>query len=64
MCIAIIGGGVSGLVSAYLLNEDHDIVPFEATGYIGGHTSEEDRCELLSGPESAGLRRPTLLRNS
>jgi uncharacterized protein len=38
MRIAIIGGGISGLVSAYLLNEENDIVLFEANDYIGGHT--------------------------
>ena len=42
MRIAIIGGGVSGLVSAYLLNEDHDIVLFESNDYIGGHTHTID----------------------
>lgn len=42
MRIAIIGGGISGLVSAYLLNEDHDIVLFEANDYIGGHTHTVD----------------------
>jgi uncharacterized protein len=42
MHIAIIGGGISGLVSAYLLNEDHDIVLFEANDYIGGHTHTID----------------------
>jgi len=38
MKIAIIGGGISGLVSAYLLNGDHEITVFEANDYIGGHT--------------------------
>jgi predicted NAD/FAD-binding protein len=42
MRIAIVGGGISGLVSAYLLNEDHDIVLFEANDYIGGHTHTVD----------------------
>jgi predicted NAD/FAD-binding protein len=42
MRIGIIGGGISGLVSAYLLNEDHDIVLFEANDYIGGHTHTID----------------------
>lgn len=42
MRIAIIGGGISGLVSAYLLNPDHDIVVFEANDYIGGHTHTID----------------------
>lgn len=38
MRIAIIGAGISGLVSAYLLKDDHDITVYEANGYIGGHT--------------------------
>jgi predicted NAD/FAD-binding protein len=36
--IAIIGSGISGLTSAYLLHRDHDITVFEANDYIGGHT--------------------------
>jgi predicted NAD/FAD-binding protein len=42
MKIAIIGGGISGMVAAYLLNEDHDITLFEANDYIGGHTHTVD----------------------
>jgi len=38
MKIAIIGGGISGLVSAYLLHGDHEVTVFEANDYIGGHT--------------------------
>lgn len=38
MKIAIIGSGISGLVSAYLLHGDHEITVFEANDYIGGHT--------------------------
>lgn len=38
MKVAIIGTGISGLVTAYLLSEDHDITVFEANGYVGGHT--------------------------
>ncbi|WP_395341028.1 NAD(P)/FAD-dependent oxidoreductase [Ningiella sp. W23] len=37
--IAIIGSGISGLTSAYLLNKHHDITLFEANDYIGGHTA-------------------------
>lgn len=40
--IAIIGTGISGLTSAYLLHKAHDITVFEANGYIGGHTNTED----------------------
>jgi uncharacterized protein len=42
MRIAIIGGGISGLVSAYLLHGDHEITVFEANDYIGGHTHTVD----------------------
>ena len=40
--IAIIGSGISGLTSAYLLNRDFDISVFEANDYIGGHTNTVD----------------------
>ena len=42
MKIAIIGSGISGLVTAYLLNSGHDITLFEAEGRIGGHTCTLD----------------------
>ena len=38
MKIAIIGSGIAGLTSAYLLNRKHDITLFEASDWIGGHT--------------------------
>lgn len=38
MKIAIIGSGIAGLTSAYLLNRSHDITVFEASDWIGGHT--------------------------
>jgi predicted NAD/FAD-binding protein len=39
MNIAIIGGGVSGLVTAHLLHRHHQITLFEAGDYAGGHTN-------------------------
>jgi predicted NAD/FAD-binding protein len=42
MKIAIIGSGISGLVTAYLLSPDHEITVFEANDYIGGHTHTVD----------------------
>lgn len=42
MKIAIIGSGISGLTSAYLLNRQHDIQVFEASDWIGGHTHTVD----------------------
>lgn len=38
MKIAIIGTGISGMVTAYLLNREHEVTVFEANDYIGGHT--------------------------
>lgn len=42
MKIAIIGTGISGLTSAYLLNKKHDITVFEKNDYVGGHTHTHD----------------------
>ena len=42
MRIAVIGAGISGLTTAYLLSQEHDIVVFEANDYIGGHTHTID----------------------
>ena len=38
MRIAIVGAGISGLVSAHLLHPEHDIVLYEAASQVGGHT--------------------------
>ena len=40
--IGIIGTGISGMTSAYLLSEDHEIVVYEANKYVGGHTNTVD----------------------
>ncbi|MDO3385569.1 FAD-dependent oxidoreductase [Gilvimarinus sp. SDUM040013] len=37
--IAIIGAGVSGLYTAYLLNKQYDVTVFEKNKDIGGHTA-------------------------
>jgi predicted NAD/FAD-binding protein len=42
MKIAIVGTGISGLASAYLLHREHAITVFEANDYIGGHTVTTD----------------------
>ena len=38
MRIAIVGAGISGLVCAHLLHEEHELTLFEANDYAGGHT--------------------------
>jgi len=42
MKIAIVGSGIAGLTSAYLLNRKHDIRVFEAADWVGGHTHTVD----------------------
>ncbi|HET8978002.1 MAG TPA: FAD-dependent oxidoreductase [Solirubrobacteraceae bacterium] len=39
MRVAIVGAGVSGLVTAHLLAREHEITLFEAGEYAGGHTN-------------------------
>jgi predicted NAD/FAD-binding protein len=38
MRVAVIGSGIAGLASAWLLSRKHDVTLFEANDYLGGHT--------------------------
>jgi predicted NAD/FAD-binding protein len=38
MRIAVIGSGIAGLASAWLLSKQHEVVLFEAESRLGGHT--------------------------
>jgi predicted NAD/FAD-binding protein len=40
--IAVIGAGISGLASSWLLSREHDVTLFEANDYLGGHTHTHD----------------------
>ncbi len=42
MRIAVIGSGISGMTSAHLISEEHEVVVFEANDYVGGHTNTVD----------------------
>ncbi len=37
--IAVVGAGVAGIVSAYLMQRKHDVTLYEKNSYIGGHTN-------------------------
>ncbi len=55
MRVAVVGSGITGMVVAHLLNQDHDITVFEANNYIGGHTNtipvdkEDERYDIDTG---------------
>ena len=42
MRIAVIGSGIAGLASAWLLSRRHEVTLFEANHYLGGHTHTHD----------------------
>jgi predicted NAD/FAD-binding protein len=42
MRIAVIGSGISGLASSWMLSREHDVTLFEAGDYLGGHTHTHD----------------------
>ena len=42
MRIAVVGSGISGLATAWLLSREHAVTLFEAHDYLGGHTHTHD----------------------
>ena len=42
MRIAVVGSGIAGLASAWLLSRQHDVTLFEVGSYFGGHTHTHD----------------------
>lgn len=52
MRIAVIGAGVGGITSAFLLQSSHDVVLFEKSSRLGGHTNT---ITIPDGPD-AGAR--------
>ena len=42
MRIAVIGSGIAGMASAWLLSRQHEVTLYESNAYIGGHTHTHD----------------------
>jgi predicted NAD/FAD-binding protein len=42
MRIAVVGSGIAGLASAWLLSRQHEVTLFESGSYLGGHTHTHD----------------------
>jgi predicted NAD/FAD-binding protein len=42
MRIAVVGTGIAGMVTAFLLSDEHELVVFESEDYVGGHTHTID----------------------
>ena len=42
MRIAVVGSGISGLATSWLLSRAHEVTLFEAADYLGGHTHTHD----------------------
>ncbi len=56
MKIAVVGSGISGLASAWLLNQSHEVILFEAADYLGGHTNTVDvTLDGLDSPVDTGF---------
>ena len=54
--IAVVGAGVSGLASAWLLSQKHEVTLFEAGAYLGGHTNTVDvTLDGVSHPVDTGF---------
>lgn len=54
--IAVVGAGISGLASAWLLRQTHEVTLFEAGSYLGGHTNTVDvELEGKSHPVDTGF---------
>ena len=63
MKVAIIGSGIAGLASAYLLSRRHDITLFEAADRIGGHTHTVDVTVAAHSTLAPAYRVTTVLPN-
>src|SRR5215216_326103 len=63
MKVAIIGAGIAGLATAWLLDQDHNVTLFEKNEYLGGHALtvhfEADGKSIFANP-AAGYITPSI----
>ena len=50
--VVVIGGGVAGVVSAYLLQQKYDVTLLEKNDYVGGHTNT---IRVENGPDEGTM---------
>jgi uncharacterized protein len=66
MKIAVVGAGIAGLASAWLLDQDHEVTLFEKNGELGGHALtvhfEIDGKPVFANP-AAGYITPSIYPN-
>ncbi|HEX8885716.1 MAG TPA: FAD-dependent oxidoreductase [Noviherbaspirillum sp.] len=54
--IAVVGAGISGLASAWLLSQRYEVTLYEAGNYLGGHTNTVDvTVDGISHPVDTGF---------
>ena len=54
--IAVVGAGISGLSSAWLLSQKNEVTLYEAGSYLGGHTHTVDvTLEGMTHPVDTGF---------
>lgn len=60
MKIAVVGSGISGLYSARLLSQEHEVHLFEAENKLGGHTNTE---QVQLGQQTFGVNTGFIVYN-
>lgn len=49
LCVAVVGAGVAGITTAFLLQERHRVTLFDKNDYLGGHTNT---VVIAEGPDA------------